>query len=119
MISQLSPYIPNLLGHSHAVTPLADFYELHSSSKEKKLMVRSFYPKEVHLFDGLGIGGTSPEGKEEIKKNVEKGIEVKGLVETLRTMGEGAVRTRVLEQIKEKISTVYVPLVTYHALKPS
>lgn len=107
MISQLSPHIPTLIAHSHAITPLADFYELHASSKERRLMVRAFYPKEVLLFDGLGIGGTTPEGKDEIKKNVEKGIEIKGLVKTLEGMGEGAIRTRVLDLLMERISAIF------------
>lgn len=106
MISQLSPHIPHLISHSHAITPLADFYELHASSKERKLMVRAFYPKEVLLFDGLGLGGSTPEGKDEIKKNVEKGVEIKGLVKTLEGMGEGAIRTRVLDQLMERITTM-------------
>lgn len=107
IVSQITPFIPNLISHSHAVTPLADFYELHASSKERKLMVRAFYPKEVLLFDGLGVGGTSPENRDEIKRNVERGVEIKGLVETLKGMGEGAVRSRVLEQIKERIAAIF------------
>jgi Ran GTPase-activating protein (RanGAP) involved in mRNA processing and transport len=68
------------------------------------LLVRGFYPKEVLLFDGVGVG------KEAAVKVVEKAQakgsdagEVKSLEKVLDGMTEGKMRERVLDELAEKV----------------
>jgi pumilio family protein 6 len=85
LIKDLSPHLPKLIFHEHAVQPLSDFFDLYASAKERRLLVRGFYPREVKIFDG---------GKEG---------EALGLEETLERIGEGKVRERVLDGIEKAV----------------
>ncbi|WRT67016.1 uncharacterized protein IL334_003982 [Kwoniella shivajii] len=91
LIPQLAPHLLNLLNHAHAVAPLSDFYDLYASSKERKLLVRGFYPREVKIFDGA-----------------KQGIEVKGLEGALEDIGnDGKGRERVLDGIEKTVLDVF------------
>ncbi|KAK4684513.1 pumilio homology domain family member 6, partial [Tremellales sp. Uapishka_1] len=91
LIPHLTPHLLSLLSHTHALGPLSDFYDLYASSKERKLLVRGFYPREVVIFDG---------GKE--------GKDVKGLEGTLDDMGaDGKGRERILEGIEKTVLQVF------------
>jgi pumilio family protein 6 len=86
-----------LLFHADAVQPLSDFFDLWASSKERKLLVRGFYPKEVQIFDGLKLKG----------KGVDVDGEVKGLEGALEDMGdESKGRERVLDAVEKTITDV-------------
>lgn len=87
LIPALTPHLSTLLSHAHAVQPLADFFDLWASAKERRLLVRGFYPREVAIFDG-GKGDEGLEG-------------------TLAAMGgEGKGRERVLEGIEKTVLDV-------------
>ena len=87
LIPTLTPHLRSLLFHSEAVGPLSDFFDLHASAREKRLLVRGFYPKEVAVF---------AEGKGE-----------EGLAEVLEGMGnEGKGRERVLAQVEKTVLDV-------------
>ncbi|OXC69851.1 hypothetical protein AYX13_01618 [Cryptococcus neoformans] len=90
LIPHLAPQLLNLLNHAHAVTPLSDLYELWASAKERRLLVRGFYPREVKIFDGA-----------------KQGVEVKGLEASLEDMGEGKGRERVLDAIEKTVLDVF------------
>lgn len=94
------PVVPQLLFHAHACSPLADFFELYASPKEKRLLVRGFYPKEVLLFDGVGVGKDG-------KAAAEAGKSSDGLQAVLDGMKDGKARDRVLEELNEKIVHVF------------
>ena len=84
LIPAITPHLSTLLAHAHAVQPLADFFDLWASAKERRLLVRGFYPREVAIFDG---------GKGE-----------DGLEGTLEKMGgEGKGRERVIEGIEKTV----------------
>jgi pumilio family protein 6 len=101
LIPTLSQHLTSLLFHADASQPLSDFFDLWASSKERKLLVRGFYPKEVQIFDGLKLKG----------KGVNVDGEVKGLEGDLEDMGdEGKGRERVLNEIEKTIADVYVSL---------
>ncbi|KAJ9109007.1 hypothetical protein QFC21_000333 [Naganishia friedmannii] len=107
-VFQITPDVPQLLFHSHACGPLADFFELYASPKEKRLLVRGFYPKEVLLFDGVGVGKEAAVNV--VEKAQEKGkeaTEVKNLEKVLEGMTEGKMRERVLEEMNEKVVHVF------------
>lgn len=89
LIPVLTPHLSSLLSHAHAVGPLADFFDLWASAKERRLLVRGFYPKEVSIFgDAKG----------------EKGLE-----EVLEGMGpEGKGRERVLEGVEKTVLDMFV-----------
>ncbi|KAJ9128036.1 hypothetical protein QFC24_000327 [Naganishia onofrii] len=108
IIAEITPDVPQLLFHSHACGPLADFFELYASPKEKRLLVRGFYPKEVLLFDGVGVGKEAAVNV--VEKAQEKGkeaSEVKNLEKVLEGMTEGKMRERVLEEMNEKVVHVF------------
>lgn len=86
LIPAITPHLSSLLSHAHAVGPLSDFFDLYASAKERRLLVRGFYPKEVKIFDG------------------EKGEE--GLEGTLSHMGEGKGRERILDGVEKTILDV-------------
>lgn len=86
LITDLTPALPSLLSHADAVQPLSDFFDLYATAREKRQLVRGFYPKEVRIFDGA---------------NGEKGEWDMG--ETLEKMGEGAQRSRVLEGVEKNV----------------
>lgn len=86
LIADLTPALPQLLAHAEAVQPLSDFFDLYANSREKKQLVRGFYPKEVRIFDGEG--GKSGE---------------MDMAETLEKMGEGQQRARVLEGVEKNV----------------
>lgn len=90
LIPSLTPHLITLLSHAHAVQPLSDFFDLYASSKERKLLVRGFYPREVRIFDGA-----------------KDGAELKGLEGCLEDMGEdGKGRERVLEGVGKTVLDV-------------
>ncbi len=86
LIPKLTPHLQSLLSHAYALDPLADFYDLWASPRERRLLVRGFYPKEVQIFDGA-----------------KQGIEVTGLEGTLDGMGDGKGRERVLDGIEKTV----------------
>jgi pumilio family protein 6 len=86
LITDLTPALPSLLAHAEAVQPLSDFFDLYANSREKKQLVRGFYPKEVRIFDG------------EDGKTGEM-----DMAETLEKMGEGQQRARVLEGVEKNV----------------
>ncbi|OCF71984.1 pumilio domain-containing protein [Kwoniella mangroviensis CBS 8886] len=92
LIPKLTPTLLTLLNHSNAVTPLSDFYDLYASSKERKLLVRGFYPRELKIFDG---------GKQ--------GIEVKGLEASLEDLigDESKGRDRILDGVEKTVLDVF------------
>lgn len=107
IIAEITPDVPQLLFHAHACGPLSDFFELYASPKEKRLLVRGFYPKEVLLFDGVGVGKEAAANV--VEKAQEKGkeaTEVKSLEKVLAEMSEGKMRERVLEEMSEKVNHV-------------
>jgi pumilio family protein 6 len=89
LIPKLTPHLNMLLSHAHALSPLSDFYDLWASPRERRLLVRGFYPREVRIFDGA-----------------KEGIEIKGLEGTLEDMGDGKGRERVLEGIEKTVTNV-------------
>ncbi|WVW83234.1 hypothetical protein I302_105253 [Kwoniella bestiolae CBS 10118] len=92
LIPKLTPTLLTLLNHSNAVTPLSDFYDLYATSKERKLLVRGFYPRELKIFDG---------GKQ--------GIEVKGLEGSLEDLigDESKGRERILDGVEKMVLDVF------------
>ncbi|WVQ77987.1 hypothetical protein IAT38_000068 [Cryptococcus sp. DSM 104549] len=90
LIPQLAPHLLNLLNHSHAVAPLSDFYDLYASAKERRMLVRGFYPREVKIFDGA-----------------KQGVEVKGLEGSLEDIGDGKGRERVLDLVEKTVLDVF------------
>ena len=90
LIPALTPHLRSLLFHAEAVGPLSDFFDLYASAKERRLLVRGFYPKEVKIF---------AEGKGE-----------EGLEEVLEGMGEGQGRARVIGQVEKTVLDVWVEL---------
>ncbi|WVR05080.1 hypothetical protein IAU60_002092 [Kwoniella sp. DSM 27419] len=90
LIPQLAPHLLNLLNHAHAVAPLSDFYDLYASAKERRLLVRGFYPREVKIFDGA-----------------KQGAEVKGLEGSLEDIGDGKGRERVLDLVEKTVLDVF------------
>ncbi|EIW69578.1 hypothetical protein TREMEDRAFT_73909 [Tremella mesenterica DSM 1558] len=88
LIQAISPDLLRLLSHAEAVQPLADLYDLYATGKERKLLIRGFYPKEVIIFD---------DSKDEIK----------GLEEVLSTMGEGTGKERVLDAVGKTVVDVF------------
>jgi len=108
LIPTLSQHLTSLLFHADASQPLSDFFDLWASSKERKLLVRGFYPKEVQIFDGLKVKG----------KGVNVDGEVKGLEGALEDMGdEGKGRERVLNDIEKTIADVYVAFLPSWSIK--
>ncbi|WWC69567.1 uncharacterized protein I206_103510 [Kwoniella pini CBS 10737] len=91
LIPQLAPHLLTLLNHSNAVTPLSDFYDLYATSKERKLLVRGFYPRELKIFDG---------GKQ---ASETKGLEA--FLEDIGTDGKG--RERILDSIEKTVLDVF------------
>ncbi|ORX39750.1 armadillo-type protein [Kockovaella imperatae] len=87
LIPAITPHLRSLLFHAEAVGPLSDFFDLYASAKERRLLVRGFYPKEVKIF---------AEGKGE-----------EGLQEVLEGMGDGAGRSRVLSQVEKTVVDVF------------
>jgi pumilio family protein 6 len=87
LIPALTPHLANLLSHAHAVGPLSDFFDLWASARERRLLVRGFYPREVVIFgDAKG----------------EKGLE-----DVLEGMGsEGRGRERVLDGVEKTVLDV-------------
>ncbi|WWC61243.1 uncharacterized protein I303_103824 [Kwoniella dejecticola CBS 10117] len=91
LIPQLTPHLLSLLNHSNAVAPLSDFYDLYATSKERKLLVRGFYPRELKIFDG---------GKQ--------ASETKGLEAFLEEIGDdGKGRERILDSIEKTVLDVF------------
>jgi pumilio family protein 6 len=86
LIPALSSHLSSLLAHAHAVQPLSDFFDLYASSRERRLLVRGFYPREVMIFDGA-----------------KEGAEAKGLEGTLEGMGEGKGKERVLDGVEKVV----------------
>lgn len=64
------------------------------------MLVRGFYPKEVLLFDGLGVGKDGKDG-------IEAGKTAEGLEKVLAGMKDGKAQERVLEELNEKIVHVF------------
>jgi pumilio family protein 6 len=96
LIRQISPDIPQLLFHTHACPVIADFFELYATPKEKRMLVRSFYPKEVIVFESVANSGDA-EGKVQ---------DVPTLEQVLAGMSEGKGRERILDELAEKITHV-------------
>lgn len=89
LIPAISNHLTSLLFHAHAINPISDFYDLYASPKERRLLVRGFYPREVALFDG---------GKE--------GGDVAGLEGALEATGESG-RERVLDEVEKTVLDVF------------
>ncbi|WWD15825.1 hypothetical protein CI109_100249 [Kwoniella shandongensis] len=90
LIPHLAPHLLTLLNHAHAVAPLSDFYDLYASAKERRMLVRGFYPREVKVFDGGKQAG-----------------EVKGLDGTLEDIGDVKGRERILDAVEKTVSDVF------------
>lgn len=89
LIPALTPHLSSLLAHADAVQPLSDFFDLYATSRERRLLVRGFYPREVMIFDG-----------------VKQGAEVSGLEETLEGMGDGKAKERVMDGVEKVVLDV-------------
>ncbi|KAL1411281.1 Pumilio y domain member 6 [Vanrija albida] len=87
LIPHITKNITSLIFHAHAISPISDFYDLYASPKERRLLVRGFYPREVALFDGAGkdaekdvagleaaLEATSESGRERVIDGVEKTV---------------------------------------------
>ena len=86
LIPTITPHLRSILVHAEAVRVLSDFFDLWATSKEKRLLVRGFYPKEVFIFDGT---------------NGDEGLE-----SVLERMGDGKGRERVLNQVEKTVLDV-------------
>ncbi len=84
LIPALTPHLRALLAHADAVQPLSDFFDLYAMAKERRLLVRGLYPREVMIFDGA-----------------KDGAEALGLEATLEGMGDGKGKERVLEGVEK------------------
>lgn len=82
LISAIQPHLLTMLQHADAVKPLSDFYDLWATGKERRALVRGFYPREVKVFEGQdgdkgleevleGLGADG-KGRERILEGVEK-----------------------------------------------
>lgn len=89
LIPVISRHLTSLLFHADAVQPVSDFYDLWASAKERRLLVRGFYPREIAIFDG-GKGGA----------------DVPGLEGSLESMNEAG-RERVLDACEERVLEVF------------
>ena len=87
LISALTPQLSSLLVHADGVQPLSTFFDLYASTKDRRLLVRGLYPREVLIFDGA-----------------KDGAELTGLEGVLKGMGEGKGKERVLDGV-EKVVT--------------
>ncbi|WVN85230.1 uncharacterized protein L203_100375 [Cryptococcus depauperatus CBS 7841] len=90
LIPHLAPHLLTLLNHAHAVAPLSDFYDLYASAKERRMLVRGFYPREVKIFDGA-----------------KQGAEARGLEVSLEELGDGKGRERVLDLVEKTVLQVF------------
>ncbi|BEJ00997.1 hypothetical protein CcaverHIS631_0508540 [Cutaneotrichosporon cavernicola] len=88
LVPVIAKNLGSLLSHADAVQPISDFYDLWASAKERRGLVRGFYPREVELFDG-GKEGDFP-----------------GLEGALETTGESG-RLRVLEGIEKVVTEIF------------
>ena len=84
-----------LLLHREASGVIADAFELYANAYERAILLRDLYGKETALF-------TVTTGSEEDKIHAKKGL--KGVLEGL----EGDRCKRVLESLKENLTTMYV-----------
>lgn len=89
LVPVIAKNIQSLIFHAHAIQPISDFYDLWASAKERRGLVRGFYPREVAIFDG---------GKE--------GLDTQGLEEALESTSEAG-RTRVLEGVEKAVLDVF------------
>lgn len=89
LIPHITKSLPQLLFHAFAIDPISDFFDLYASAKERRMLVRGFYPREVALFDG---------GK-------ETGDAI-GLEGSLEATGEAS-RARVLEAVEKTVLDVF------------
>lgn len=85
LIPVISRNLTSLLFHADAVQPISDFYDLWASAKERRLLVRGFYPREISIFDGGKTGAdvpglegsleqTNEAGRERVLDTVEKTV---------------------------------------------
>lgn len=81
LVPVIAKNITSLLFHAHAIQPISDFYDLYASAKERRGLVRGFYPREVAIFDSADIQGleqaleSAPEaGRTRILEGVEKSV---------------------------------------------
>lgn len=85
LIPVISRHLTAMLFHADAVQPISDFYDLWASAKERRLLVRGFYPREISIFDGgktgqdvPGLEGsleqTNEAGRERVLDSVEKTV---------------------------------------------
>jgi len=100
LIPALAPHLTSLLFHADASQPLSDFFDLWATSKERRLLVRGFYPKEVQIFDGHGVG------KKSKNAGATAGEDVKNLEGILGDMGDATGRARVLEGVEKTVTDV-------------
>lgn len=84
----IAPHITSLLFHSEAVVPLSDFYELYATSKERKLLVSGFFPKEATLFES-------------------KSADTPTLEEVLVKIPEGKGKERILEHVGKAVQDIF------------
>lgn len=89
LVPVIAKNLGSLLSHADAVQPISDFYDLYASAKERRGLVRGFYPREVAIFDG---------GKE--------GLDTVGLEGALEATSEGG-RARVLEGVEKVVLDVF------------
>ncbi|KLT41976.1 ARM repeat-containing protein [Cutaneotrichosporon oleaginosum] len=59
LVPVIAKDLGSLLAHADAVQPISDFYDLYASARERRGLVRGFYPREVALFDGGKEGDTA------------------------------------------------------------
>jgi pumilio family protein 6 len=83
IIEAITPHLQPLIFHTFACSVIADFFELYATPKEKRLLVRGFYPREVQIFDGA---------------KGEKGLEA-----LLEETTEQKSRERILEQLEKTV----------------
>lgn len=89
LVPVISRHLASLLFHADAVQPVSDFYDLWASAKERRLLVRGFYPREIAIFDG---------GK--------AGADVPGLEGSLEATNEAG-RERVLDAVERTVLDVF------------
>ncbi|GMK55421.1 hypothetical protein CspeluHIS016_0204770 [Cutaneotrichosporon spelunceum] len=82
LVPVIAKNLGSLLAHADAVQPISDFYDLYASAKERRGLVRGFYPREVELFDGAdgtdypgleaALEATSESGRVRVLEGVER-----------------------------------------------
>jgi pumilio family protein 6 len=114
LVPVIAKNLGSLLSHADAVQPISDFYDLYASAKERRGLVRGFYPREVELFDGgkdgsdtAGLEGALEETSEAGRARVLEGVE-KVVVEIFNATQKTALAQSIFHRlVYEYITCIY------------